>query len=324
MRPGLLIFGPTSSGKTAVSLDVAVALRERGLRPVVLNADSRQVYRYMDIGTSKLGACEMRGTEHRLLDVADPDRKVSLERYVDLARATLEELVSDDAAVPIVVGGTGTYVKAILEQWAVRGTAARRMSIERDFPRTEPGEAYKFLRRVAPEAAARTHPRNYEAIVNALVRRLDSNSDTLAPATPPFRFRTIGLDRGVRATEERVVRTLHEQFRRGLVEEVLWLDGRYNLVRQFAGAGKASPNQVLHTHGYREFVEYAVERRLHLASLRAPDLVAIRSQIEAHILAYARRQRAWFKKLPHTRFRPGAAVNGALSLLLESKDGPVS
>jgi IPP transferase len=78
-RRAVAIYGPTSSGKTALSLDVCEAASERGLRPVVLNADSRQVYVGMDIGTSKIKPSEMRGFEHRLLDVAEPSSKLSLE-----------------------------------------------------------------------------------------------------------------------------------------------------------------------------------------------------------------------------------------------------
>ena len=80
-RPAVAIYGPTSSGKTALSLEVCEAAARRGLRPVVLNADSRQVYAGMDIGTSKIKPSQMRGFEHRLLDVAEPSSKLSLEAY---------------------------------------------------------------------------------------------------------------------------------------------------------------------------------------------------------------------------------------------------
>lgn len=131
-RVGAVLFGPTSSGKTGLSIELALELRERGLRPVVFNADSRQVYRGMDIGTSKISDPEMRGVEHRLLDMADPVRKLALERYVECARDALIDIATDHTAVPVVVGGTGTYVKAILERWQVRGTARLRESLEKD------------------------------------------------------------------------------------------------------------------------------------------------------------------------------------------------
>jgi tRNA A37 N6-isopentenylltransferase MiaA len=85
---------------------VAAATSERGLRPVVLNADSRQVYAGLDVGTSKIKPAEMRGFEHRLLDVADPSSKLSLEAYTQLARDELAALAASDDALPILVGGT--------------------------------------------------------------------------------------------------------------------------------------------------------------------------------------------------------------------------
>jgi tRNA dimethylallyltransferase len=91
-RRAVAIYGPTSSGKPALSLDVREAASERGLRPVVLNADSRQVYAGMDIGTSKIKPSEMQGFEHLLLDLAEPSSEPSLEAYAQMARAELASL----------------------------------------------------------------------------------------------------------------------------------------------------------------------------------------------------------------------------------------
>jgi hypothetical protein len=93
-RRAVAIYGPTSSGKTALSLDVCEAVSERGLRPVVLNADSRQVYAGMDIGTSTIKPSQMRGFEHRLLDVAERSSKLSLEAYAQMARGELASLAA--------------------------------------------------------------------------------------------------------------------------------------------------------------------------------------------------------------------------------------
>jgi len=134
-RRAVAIYGPTSSGKTALSLDVCEAASERGLRPVVLNADSRQVYVGMDIGTSKIKPSEMRGFEHRLLDVAEPSSKLSLEAYAQMARDELASLAED--ALPVLVGGTGVYIQSVLDGWDLTGTGTLRRSLERDFPRSD-------------------------------------------------------------------------------------------------------------------------------------------------------------------------------------------
>jgi len=171
-RRSVAIFGPTSSGKTALSLDVCEAAAERGLRPVVLNADSRQVYVGMDIGTSKIRPSQMRGFEHRLLDVAEPSSKLSLEAYAQMARDELASLAVAEDALPVLVGGTGVYVQSVLDGWDLTGTGTLRRSLECDFPRSDVQGAYQVLARLAPEVALRVHPSNCEAILNALVRRL--------------------------------------------------------------------------------------------------------------------------------------------------------
>jgi tRNA dimethylallyltransferase len=209
-RPGrrraVAIFGPTSSGKTALSLEVCEAASERGLRPVVLNADSRQVYAGMDIGTSKIKSSEMRGFEHRLLDVAEPSSKLPLEAYAQMAREELASLAASEDALPVLVGGTGVYVQSVLDGWDLTGTGTLRRSLERDFPPGEVTGAYQVLARLAPEVARRVHPNNYEAILNALVRRMARQPRN--ELATPFAFAVYGLDRGKAETDRRIETTL--------------------------------------------------------------------------------------------------------------------
>ena len=193
-RRAVAIYGPTSSGKTALSLDVCEAASERGLRPVVLNADSRQVYVGMDIGTSKIKPSQMRGFEHRLLDVAEPSSKLSLEAYAQMARDELASLAASEDALPVLVGGTGVYVQSVLDGWDLTGTGTLRRSLERDFPRSDIKDAYQVLARLAPEVARRVHPHNYEAILNALVRRMAGEAGN--EVATPFAFAVYGVDRG--------------------------------------------------------------------------------------------------------------------------------
>jgi tRNA dimethylallyltransferase len=168
-RRAVAIYGPTSSGKTALSLDLCEAASELGLRPVVLNADSRQVYVGMDIGTSKIKPPQMRGFEHRLLDVTKPSSKLSLEAYAQLARDELVALAAAEDALPVLVGGTGVYIRSVVAGWDLAGTGTLRRSLERDFPPSDVGAAYNVLTRLAPESARRVHPNNYDAILNAVV-----------------------------------------------------------------------------------------------------------------------------------------------------------
>lgn len=303
---GVVLFGPTSSGKTGLSLDVAARLRADGRRPVVLNADSRQVYRYMDIGTSKIARRDMQGVEHRLLDIVEPTRPLALERYATDARAVLTELLDDRDAVPIVVGGTGTYVRAIVDAWDLAGTAATRRELEREFPRDEVGAAHRMLKRIAPDVAARVGQRDYEGNLNALIRSMHPDDGRRAPS---FDWTIVGVDRKPAELERRVTATLDHQLQTGLYAEVQLLDERYALAGQFERRGADAPNQVLHTHGYREFFEHARADGRAVAKLTKTDLSTVREAVLAHIVAYTRRQRSWFKKLDYVQ--PPAGTDAA-------------
>jgi tRNA dimethylallyltransferase len=303
---GVALFGPTSSGKTSLSLDVAARLRARGRLPVVLNADSRQVYRYMDIGTSKIAPTQMQGVEHLFLDMVEPTRKLPLERYAADARAALATLALDDRAVPIVVGGTGTYVRAVVDTWDLGGTAATRRDLEREFPRNEVAHAHRMLKRIAPDVAARVAPRDYEGTLNALVRSMHPDDGSRSSM---FEWTVVAVDRKPVDLERRVAATLDQQLESGLFAEVQSLDERYALTEQFARRGADAANQVLHTHGYREFFEQARASGRTVATLTKADRSAARDAALAHIVAYTRRQRSWFKKLDVVR--PPSGVDTA-------------
>jgi tRNA dimethylallyltransferase len=311
-RRAVAIYGPTSSGKTALSLEVCEAASERGLRPVVLNADSRQVYAGMDIGTSKIKPSQMRGFEHRLLDVAAPSSKLSLEAYVLMVRDQLASLAASEDALPVLVGGTGVYVQSVLDGWDLTGTGTLRRSLERDFPRSDVKGAYRVLARLAPEVARRVHPGNYEAILNALVRRMaDEASNEVAT---PFAFAVYGVDQGEAETDRRIETILDAQIRDGLLEEIAWLDHRYRLVEQDQRPGRRH-NMASQTHGYREFVRVAASTGKAIAELHGADLAAARAEALGHIWAYSRRQRSWFRKLGASRVDHRSAAKVIVSRL---------
>jgi tRNA dimethylallyltransferase len=310
-RPAVAIYGPTSSGKTALSLDVCEAASGRGLRPVVLNADSRQVYAGMDIGTSKIKPSEMRGFEHRLLDVAEPSSKLSLEAYAQMTREELTSLAAEDA-LPVLIGGTGIYVQSVLDGWDLTGTGTLRRSLERDFPRSEVKDAYHVLARLAPAAARRVHPSNYEAILNALVRRMAGEASR--EVTMPFAFTVYGIDRGEAETDQRIETTLDGQIRGGLLEEIAELDRRHRLVEQTRRQGSPR-NVVAQTHGYREFIHAAASTGKAIAELDGAELAAARAQALGHIRTFSRRQRSWFRKLGASRVDHQSAVKTIVSRL---------
>jgi tRNA dimethylallyltransferase len=255
----------------------------------------------------------MRGFEHRLLDVAEPSSKLSLEAYAQMARDELASLAASGDALPVLVGGTGVYVQSVLDGWDLTGTGTLRRSLERDFPRSDVKGAYQVLARLAPEVARRVHPSNYEAILNALVRRMAGEASNKVGATP-FEFAVYGVDRGEAETDRRIETTLDAQIRDGLLEEIAELDRRYRLVEQARRPG-CRRNVASQTHGYREFVGVAASAGKVIAELDGADLAAARAEALGHIRAYSRRQRSWFRKLGASRVDHRSAVKTIVSRL---------
>jgi len=308
------LYGPTSSGKTRLSVELALRLRDRlDADTVIISADSRQVYRHMDIGTSKTTAEEMHGIRHEMIDVADPVKKYELEAYVSEARRHITESLAA-GSIPFVVGGTGTYVKSLLEGWSVDRFGEVRDSLRRDFPRAHSSDAYSLLQHLDRRAAGKVHPNNYHAIINALGTVMAGGKQN--PTPNPYRHLVLVLDTPQRSLDGRVARAYDDQVRRGLFDEVVRLAERYDLDREVRQRYE-SENQVLHTHGYREYFEVAHGHRKKVAGLTEPELGEVRSQVIEHIRSYTRRQRSWVGKLPSPRTI--SSVDQAFALLSEAR-----
>jgi tRNA dimethylallyltransferase len=313
------LYGPTSSGKTALSVQLARRIElELGRPVVIISADSRQVYRYMDIGTSKTTAAQMQGIGHEMLDVAEPVRKFELEDYTRLARGHIDGAFAA-GVVPLVVGGTGVYLSALLDAWEVDSTGAARAALRRDFPPSMAGDAYAMLRRLDRAAADQMHPRNYEAVINTLAAIMADGRTVAGPARRAPARVVLALDPGPRAVGQRVVRTYDDQVRRGLFDEIQSLNDRYDLDRDSRRHGRASTNQVLHTHGYREYFEVAREHGKPVARLTGPELADVRGRVIDHIQRYTRRQRSWLAKL--TGYRPVSSADEAFPLIARRLTG---
>lgn len=293
-RPLAALYGPTSSGKTRMSVELCVRLaREVGHESVVISADSRQVYRHMNIGTSKTTTIEMSGIRHEMISIADPKNKYELETYAAVARGHIRECWAR-GRLPLIVGGTAVYVRSLLENWVVEHSARIRTSLRRDFPRSMATDAYQTLRRLDRAAAARVHPNNYEGVINVLAAVMSGSAPTLRRAAPEQadqRCLVLGLAPGNRKLDSRVAKAFDMQMAHGLFEEVLELAGRYGLEEEMRRRGRDSPNQVLHTHGYREFFEVAAEGRKPVRALTNADITLVKERAVAHIQGYAKRQR---------------------------------
>ena len=161
----VVIVGPTASGKSNLAIEVAEAVNGE-----IIGADSRQVYRYLDIGTAKPTTNDRSRVRHHLIDIVDPDEDYSLALYVRQARETIDSILARDS-VPIVVGGTGQYVWGLLEGWDVPNVPPNeslRASLQERLEYKGLKVLVEELGVIAPIAAARVDLKNPRRVIRAL------------------------------------------------------------------------------------------------------------------------------------------------------------
>ena len=277
VAPLLAIVGPTGVGKSALALKLA--RRHRG---EIINVDSRQVYRGMDVGTAKPSLEDRAATPHHLYDVADPDDEFNLAHFLSLARDAIAD-VHRRRALPVLVGGTGQYAWALLEGWETPAAPPQpdlRAELTAFAEREGHAALHSRLERVDPEAAMRIDPRNVRRVVRSL-EVLAATGVPLAQARrkrpPPYDALVLGLDAPSRAD-------LHRRLD-ARVEQML-ADGWVDEVQRILAAGRSPDLPSLSSMGYRELARHvASEITLEEAS----------RQIRAAHHRLARRQYAWFK-----------------------------
>jgi tRNA dimethylallyltransferase len=215
----IAIVGPTGIGKSRLALHLAPIYRGE-----IVSADSRQVYRYMDIGTAKPTPQEMAAIPHHLINIINPDEDFSLAQYQALAYRAIENIFNHDK-LPFLVGGSGLYVKSVLEGWVIPGVSPDkefRYNIEKR-SHEDIEELYQELVRVDPHAAAKIDRRNVRRVIRALevhakARRPFSELGRKQP--PPFDSLIIGLTADRPFLYTIVDRRVDEMMEHGFVSEV--------------------------------------------------------------------------------------------------------
>ena len=278
----LAVLGPTASGKSALGL----ALAER-IGGEILNCDSTAVYRGFDIGTDKVPLDEQRGVPHHLIDIANPTEVYTAAQYAHDANRVIRE-VHARGKVPILVGGTGFYYRA-LTRGLFPGPGADdtlRSRLDRIAERKGPERLHRWLGRVDPVAAARIMPRDRKRLVRALEVYLatgrpltDHFADTRSPVADCDVI-AVALKIPPDLTAERVALRVERQFARGIVDEVTGL-----LARGVPAEARPFGGLV-----YRQVMEM-------LRGVR--DEGATRALIVQENRRYARRQLIWFRKEPN-------------------------
>jgi len=215
----VVLVGPTGVGKTALAVQLAQALRGE-----IISADSRQVYRRMDIGTAKPTPEERALARHHLIDILDPDEPFSLAEFQERAYACIADVAQRDR-LPMLVGGTGQYVRAVVEGWRVPRVPpdpALRAALFAEAERDGAEALYERLIALDPGAAAFVDARNVRRVVRALevcIRSGRPFSEQRGKTPPPYRILTIGLTMERQALYRRIDRRIDDMLAQGLVDE---------------------------------------------------------------------------------------------------------
>lgn len=226
LPPLIAIVGPTAVGKTRL----AVRLGE-GLGAEIISADSRQIYRGLDIGTAKASAEERRRVPHHLIDVVDPDDKFTLALYQEMAYAAIDD-VHARGLVPLLVGGTGLYVQAVIEGWGiphVEPNEGLRAELYQQAEEEGMEALHARLQKVDPVAAKRIDIRNVRRVVRALEVYLETGtpiSELQCKKPPPYRILQMGLTMEREELYRCIDRRVDRMIEAGLVEEVRGLVAR--------------------------------------------------------------------------------------------------
>ncbi|MGI5118484.1 tRNA (adenosine(37)-N6)-dimethylallyltransferase MiaA [Marinactinospora thermotolerans] len=301
----IAVVGPTAAGKSDLGVELALRLGATGAPGEVVNADSMQLYRGMDIGTAKLPPAERRGVPHHLLDVWEVTETANVASYQRMARATIDDLRAA-GRTPILVGGSGLYVRGALDELDFPGTdPAVRARLEAELAEVGPAALHARLGELDPAAAAAILPSNGRRLVRALeVIELTGRPFTATMPEHVSRYPCvqIGLEVPRPELDERIALRVERMWAAGLVEEVRGLES-HGLREGFTASRALGYAQIL-----RFLSGECGEQEAKDETVRATR-------------RFARRQESWFRRDPRVVWLPHDApdlTEQALAAVLDA------
>ena len=275
--PGLIVIcGATATGKSGLGIAIAQRLESLGRSSYIISADSRQVYREFDIGTAKVSAEERKAVPHYMVDVCDPTETVSVAMFQDQVNEILRKSSSRTLSIahPILVGGTGMYIRSITHGMRIPRVAQNR-KLRDQIESLGQSVCHQILQQVDPVAALKIHANDRLRTVRALevfyVTGIAMSAQQ-GEVPPPYPVLQIGLQS--ERLNDRILQRTRQMFERGFVDEVKTIVAKYG--------DKLS---LLSTLGYQEVCQYL---RHEITLVEAQELTVL------HTKQFAKRQRTWF------------------------------
>jgi tRNA dimethylallyltransferase len=283
-RPELLcIVGPTGSGKSSLAINIAIELANSGVKAEIVNADSMQFYKGMDIGTAKVPVDERFGIKHHMLDWLEINEENTAARYQLEARKVISDL-RDQGVLPIVVGGSMLYIAALINTFEFPGRdEALRAQLEQDLIDLGPEAMHKRLELLDETAASRIEPQNGRRIVRALEIVMITGEPFAASLPDQFESFLPVLEIGLNSAREHLVERLAERVRG------MWALGLEDEVRSLEDKGIRDSKTASQAIGYSQALA-SIDGRLTEEEAIAETILLTQR--------YARRQMSWFRRDP--------------------------
>lgn len=281
-KPLIILTGPTAVGKTKLSLALAAAVNGE-----IISADSMQVYQHMDIGSAKIKPAEMGGIKHYLIDILKPDEAFNVVRFKQLATAAME-LIYAKQKIPILVGGTGFYIQAVLKDIEFdENPSDSRCREQLEATARQQGSAYLHhqLQLKDPQAAAEIHPHNIRRVIRALEfyqqtgTKISVHNEQQKQKQPPFQYLYFVLNDQREKLYRQIDRRVDQMIADGLLAEVTALYQQ----------GYSSDLVSMQGLGYKEIMAYLEGRS------SWDEAVCTLKRDTRH---FAKRQLTWFKREP--------------------------
>ena len=279
-KPLIILTGPTAVGKTKASIGLAKALNGE-----IISADSMQVYKYMDIGSAKIRPEEMDGIKHYLIDELEPDEEFHVVRFQQMAKAAMEEIYAK-GKVPIVVGGTGFYIQALLydiDFTENEEDTAYRMELEQIAKENGPEKLHEMLREVDPESADAIHANNVKRVIRALEfykltgQKISEHNEKERAKESPYEFCYFVLNDDRKLLYDRIDLRIDKMMEEGLLEEVSSLKNK----------GYTKDMVSMQGLGYKEILDYLN------GECSLEEAIYILKRDTRH---FAKRQLTWFRR----------------------------